>query len=42
MTKEDLIKLKEELATLSEKEKKQRDLYLRSLATGEILGPPVG
>ncbi len=42
MTKEDLIKLKEKLALLSDDDKKQRDLYLRGLASGEIQGPPVG
>ena len=42
MTKEALIKLKEKLSKLSEEEKKQRDLYLRSLANGELQGPPVG
>ena len=42
MTKEDLIKLKEKLSLLSEEEKKQRDLYLRKLANGELQGPPVG
>lgn len=42
MTKEDLIELKKNIAKLSEEEKKQRDLYLRGLASGEIQGPPVG
>ena len=42
MTKEDLIKLKEKLSELSIEEKKQRDLYLRKLANGELQGPPVG
>ena len=42
MIKEDLIKLKEKLSLLSDEEKKQRDLYLRGLASGEIQGPPVG
>ena len=42
MTKEDLLKLKEKLSKLDEQEKKQRDLYLRGLASGEIQGPPVG
>lgn len=42
MTKEQLIELKEKLAKLSEEEKKQRDQYLRQLATGEIQGPPTG
>lgn len=42
MTKEQLIELKEKISRLSDEEKKQRDLYLRGLATGEIQGPPVG
>lgn len=42
MTKEELIKLKEDIAKLSESDKKQRDIYLRKLATGEFQGPPVG
>ena len=42
MTKEELIKLKEDIMSLSEEDKKIRDLYLRSLAVGEIQGPPVG
>ena len=42
MTKEDLLELKKKLALLSENVKKERDLYLRKLATGEIQGPPVG
>ena len=42
MTKEDLLKLREKISKLSDKEKKERDLYLRGLANGEIQGPPVG
>lgn len=42
MTKEELIKLKDDIATLSEEDKKERDLYLRGLANGDIQGPPVG
>ncbi len=42
MTKEELIKLKEEISKLSEEEIKDRDLYLRGLASGELQGPPVG
>ena len=42
MTKEQLIELKEKLSKLSEEEKKQRDQYLRQLATGKIQGPPTG
>ncbi|MBQ6477641.1 MAG: acyl--CoA ligase [Bacilli bacterium] len=42
MTKEDLLKLKEELSKLSDAEKRKRNMYLRGIATGEILGPPVG
>ena len=39
MNKEDLKLLKEKLSKLNEKEIKQRDLYLRSLAKGDIQGP---
>lgn len=42
MTKEELIELKKKISELSEEDKKQRDLYLRRLATGLIQGPPVG
>lgn len=42
MTKEELIKLKEDISALSEEDKKERDLYLRGLANGDIQGPPVG
>lgn len=42
MTKEDLIKLKEKLSLLSEDEMKQREEYLKGLASGKIQGPPVG
>lgn len=43
MTKEDLIEeLKKKINELSEEEQKQRDLYLRGLANGELQGPPVG
>ena len=42
MTKEDLIKYKEKLSKLSEKEKKLRDLHLKSIANGEVQGPFVG
>lgn len=42
MTKEELIELKKHITELSEPEKKERNLYLRGLATGEIQGPPVG
>lgn len=42
MTKEDLIQLKQKISQLSEKEKKERDLYLRGLTAGEIQGPPTG
>ena len=42
MNKEQLIELKKRISELSEEDKKQRDLYLRGLATGEIQGPPVG
>ena len=42
MKKEDLLKLKAELSTLSEEDKIERNKYLRGLATGELQGPPVG
>lgn len=42
MKKEDLIKLKQKLEELSDKEKKLRDLYLKRLANGELQGPMVG
>lgn len=41
MTKEELLKLKEEIMKLSDEEKKDRKLYLRGLAKGDIQGPPV-
>lgn len=37
-----LDKYKEKLSNLSEEEKKERDLYLRNLSSGEIQGPSVG
>ncbi len=42
MTKEDLIKLKEQIMALSEEEKNKRDLYLKQLNEGTLQGPPVG
>lgn len=42
MTREELIKLKEDIAKLSEDDQKKRDLYLRELALGHIEGPPTG
>lgn len=42
MTKEDLLELKRKLSKLSDEESKERDLYLRQLALGEIQGPSVG
>lgn len=42
MTKEDLMRLNENIGMLSSSDSKERDLYLRGLATGEIQGPPVG
>ena len=42
MTKEELIKLKEWISKLSPDEIKERKLYLRSLESGEMQGPPVG
>lgn len=42
MNKEDLMILEEKISKLSEEEKKLRDLYLRQLASGEMLGPNTG
>ena len=42
MKKEDLIKLKEKISELSLEEKKLRDIYLRKISSGEILGPMTG
>ena len=42
MRKEDLIAYKKQIAELSDKEKKLRDLELRRYARGELQGPPVG
>lgn len=42
MTKEELYELRKKEAALSEKERKQRDLYLRQIALGEIEGPKTG
>ena len=42
MDRKYLKEYKENLSKLSKKELKERDLYLRKLALGEIEGPPVG
>ena len=42
MNKEDLIRLKKKIVELSAEEKKQRDLYLRNISLGNILGPMTG
>ena len=42
MREEDLEKLKKWISDLSDDELKERDIYLRKLATGELQGPPVG
>ena len=42
MNKEDFLKLKKEISELTDEERKQRDIYLRGLSTGEIQGPPTG
>ena len=42
MKKEDLIELKKKIIELSNKEKKERDIYLRDIATDKILGPQLG
>ena len=42
MNKEDLLRYKEKIEQLSEKEQMKRNEYLRGLAIGEIEGPEVG
>lgn len=42
MEKNDLIELKKKLSKLTDEEKKERDLYLRKLASGELQGPLTG
>ena len=42
MTKEELIELKKQIASLSDEEKNQRDIYLRKLALREIEGEKTG
>ena len=42
MKKQDLINLKKKVTELSVVEKKERDIYLRDIATDKILGPQVG
>ena len=42
MEKEYLLKLKKKLSQLNKEEEKQRDIYLRKLATGELQGPLTG
>ena len=42
MDKDELIKLKEKLSKLSYLEEKERDLYLKKLSEGKILGPLTG
>jgi len=42
MNKEQLIRLRKEIGELSEKDLVERDIYLRGLATGDIMGPPLG
>lgn len=42
MKKEDLIKLKKKILELSDSEKKERDIYLRDIATDKVLGPLTG
>lgn len=39
---DNLLEYRKKLATLSEQEKRNRDLYLKKLADGRIQGPPVG
>ena len=42
MTKEELLKLKDEISKLSDEDLKKRYSYLRGLANGELQGPLVG
>ena len=42
MTKEDLLELKKHIQSLSDEEMKQRYIYLRKMALGEIEGPSTG
>ena len=42
MNKEDLIRLKKKIVELSAEENKERDLYLRNISLGNILGPMTG
>ena len=42
MTSEGLNNLKKDISELTYDDNKERDLYLRGLANGEIQGPPVG
>ncbi len=42
MNKEELIEYKKKLSRLSENEKKERDLYLKKIASSEIQGPQTG
>ena len=42
MTKEELMSLKNDIMELNKEDNKERDLYLKKLANGEIQGPPVG
>ena len=42
MNKEELTKLKKRISELSQEELKERDLYLRNISLGNILGPMIG
>lgn len=42
MTKEELLQLKQKIAKMSEEEKRDRDLYLRKVALGEIVAEKTG
>ena len=42
MEKEQLLEYKKQLSKLSEQEKKLRDLHLRKIAFGEVVGAPIG
>ena len=42
MTKEDLIKYKQQIGKLSQEDEMKRNIYLKRLADGTYQGPPVG
>lgn len=42
MTRDELINYKKKISNLSKKEQRDRDVYLRKIATGELQGPQTG